>query len=259
MASILPELIIGPLLVGGSTLAARRWGSAVGGLVSAFPAVVGPVLLIVAQERGERFAARAADGTLLGLVALSGFVLVYARLAVRARWGPSLLAGWACAAAAATLVGWVAPGGGVAAGAALATGSLTLAYIAMPRARRGPDAAGSATNDDLVLRMALTALLVACLATAAILVGPLIGGMLTALPVLASVLAVFTHRRGGPDALVALLRGLLVGMSGFVGFCAVVALLIVPLGVGPAFAAATVAAVGLQALGLERRPRPLAT
>lgn len=254
---MLPELIIGPLLVGGATVAARRWGSGVGGLVSAFPAVVGPVLLITAQERGEQFAARAADGTLLGLVALSGFVLVYARVAVRARWGLSLLAGWGCAASVAMLVGWVAGGGGLAAGLAAATGSVTLAYLAMPRVREAPGAGASAASDDLWLRMGLTAVLVVSLATVAVVVGPLVGGMLAALPVLASVLAVFTHRRDGPDAVVALLRGMLAGMAGFMGFCAVVAWLVVPLGIAPAFAAATVTALGLHVLVLERRPRPL--
>jgi hypothetical protein len=46
------ELIIAPGLVGVSTLASRRWGAQVGGLVSAFPAIVGPVLFIAAREHG---------------------------------------------------------------------------------------------------------------------------------------------------------------------------------------------------------------
>ncbi len=74
------ELVIAPILVGGSTLACRWWGARIGGLISAFPAVIGLVLLITAHERGALFTARAANGTLLGLVALSGFVLVYSRL-----------------------------------------------------------------------------------------------------------------------------------------------------------------------------------
>src|SRR6185295_3110480 len=39
------ELVVAPALVGAATLAARRWGQRTGGLVSAFPAIVGPVLL----------------------------------------------------------------------------------------------------------------------------------------------------------------------------------------------------------------------
>jgi len=260
MANILPELIIGPLLVGAATLAARRWGTAIGGLLSAFPAVVGPVLLITAQERGDLFAARAASGTLLGLGALSAFVLIYARVAVRARWGWSLAAGWSAAALIALALGWLDPAGRLAAGLLVATGSLLIAYVAMPRgAGPAPPAVQPAgetrPEDDLRLRMILTAVLVASLASAAMLVGPLVGGILAGLPVLASVLAVFTHRRGGHGAVVGLLRGMVVGMSGFVAFCAVVAASIVALGAGPAFAAAIATAVALQLLLLERAPR----
>lgn len=100
----------------------------------------------------------------------------------------------------------------------------------------------------------VTAVLVAVLAAGAGLLGPFFGGMLAGLPVLASVLAVFTHRRHGPAVLVALLRGMLIGMAGFVGFCAIVSLSIVPAGIGPAFVTATLAAVGLQALVADRPP-----
>src|SRR6185295_4672754 len=92
LAAVVPilQLVVGPMLVGVATLVARRFGPHAGGLVSAFPAIVGPVLLVVALEHGAAFAADAAAGTLLGLVALSGFVLVYARTATRARWPASL-------------------------------------------------------------------------------------------------------------------------------------------------------------------------
>ena len=52
MLKVLVELLVAPLLVGGWTMACRRGGENVGGLLSAFPAVVGPVLLILALERG---------------------------------------------------------------------------------------------------------------------------------------------------------------------------------------------------------------
>jgi hypothetical protein len=81
-----------------------------------------------------------------------------------------------------------------------------------------------------------------------------VGGILAALPALASVLAVFTHRQDGAAAVVALLRGMLSGMAGFVGFCAVIAMLIVPAGTATAFATATLTAIGLQCLlAVERQ------
>ena len=246
MLVALLELVVAPALVGAATLAARRWGEGVGGLVSAFPAIVGPVLLIAAHEHGSAFAAKTASGTLLGLVALSGFALAYGRTARRAGWRASLAAGWATAAAIAVLLGSVEAG--PLAGLVAATLSLLAARRALPRG-----AAARATTTppaprwDLALRMVLTAVLVVSLAAAASRLGPVVGGMLAALPVLASILAVFTHEQRGAEALVFLLRGMLSGMAGFVVFCALVAVLVDRAGVGPTFAAAVLAAVCVQA------------
>jgi hypothetical protein len=253
MARALPELAMASILVGCATLACRRWGPRIGGLIGALPAVVGPVLLITAQDRGAAFTARAANGTLLGITALSAFVLAYSRVADRARWGASLAAGWMSAALVAGLVGWW--GGGLAFpdGLGVATISLGLAYALMPRSAAAVTG-GPLARREVPLRMVLTAALTATLATAAELFGPVIGGMLAALPVLASVLAVFTHRRDGSEAVVALLGGMLSGMTGFVGFCSVVAVLIVPAGAAAAFAAASVTALGLQVLAIVYRP-----
>ncbi|MGZ4279775.1 MAG: hypothetical protein ACXVVU_24290 [Solirubrobacteraceae bacterium] len=246
MLVALLELVVAPALIGASTLAARRWGQGIGGLVSAFPAIVGPVLLIAAHEQGSAFAAQEASGTLLGLVALSGFALAYGRTALRAGWRASLAAGWATAAAIAALLGSVEAG--PLAGLVAATFSLLLARRALPRSAaalaRTP---ALAPRWDLALRMVLTAVLVVSLAAAASRLGPVVGGVLAALPVLASILAVFTHQQHGAQALVFLLRGMLSGMAGFVVFCALVAVLVDRAGVGATFTAAALAAVCVQA------------
>ena len=132
----------------------------------------------------------------------------------------------------------------------MAAAALALACRLLP-----PAAAGSVTTPlryplAVPLRMASAALLVAVLSAAAGAVGALIGGMLAALPVLACVLAVFTHREAGAPAVIGLLRGMLTGMASFVLFCQVIAVSIVPYGIVPAFAAATVIAVAAQALAV---------
>jgi hypothetical protein len=88
--------LLAPLLVAAATLAARRLGPRIGGVVSAFPAIVGPVLLIDLLEHGATFTARAAAGTLLGLVALAAFNAVYGLATGRgASWpAPSGSGGW---------------------------------------------------------------------------------------------------------------------------------------------------------------------
>src|SRR5215210_1571014 len=72
-------IVVAPALVAAATLAARRWGQRIGGLVSAFPAIAFAVLLIDAHEHGAAFASRAASATLLGLLTLSAFVVAFAR------------------------------------------------------------------------------------------------------------------------------------------------------------------------------------
>jgi len=245
--------VLAPLLVGAATLAGRRWDDRLAGLVSAFPAIVGPVLLITAHRHGAPFTAAAANGALLGLVALSGFALVYARAPGRWGWRGSLALAWAAAAALGLLV--AAIGAGSPGGLVAATLSLAAAHRALPAARR-VNVGIAVGRWDLPLRMTLTALLVAFLAAAAGWLGPRAGGILAALPALASVLAVFTHRHGGNAALVALLRGMLAGMAGFVSFCAVISLLVVPAGVSAAFLAATLAALLAQALAVYAQAGP---
>jgi hypothetical protein len=219
-------------------------------VVSAFPAIVGPVLLVEAQTHGAAFAARTANGTLLGLAALSGFAAVYAHVARRAGWAASLAAGWAAAAAIAAVV--AASGAGPLAGPPVAALSLALAYRALPR---GAAATPLVMERDLPLRMALTSLLVLSLIVAADRLGPRVGGVLAALPALASVLVVFTHRRRGAAATSELLRGMLRGMAGFVIFCVLVGMLLGRAGVAGAFPVAALVTVGVQFL-LERGSRP---
>jgi hypothetical protein len=94
--------------------------------------------------------------------------------------------------------------------------------------------------------VALTATLVVSLTWAAGRFGAVAGGILAALPVLASILAAFTHRQLGGDAARVLLRGMLAGMAGFVSFCLLVAALAERAGIAVAFAAATVVALAVQ-------------
>jgi hypothetical protein len=260
MTSTVPELLIAPALVAVSTLAARRWGAGVGGLVSAFPAVVGPVLLIVAQQRGAAFAAGTATGTLLGLVALSAFAVAYSRLSAHARWQTSLMMGWGCSALVATVLAVCGRGLPLPAGLAAAAVSLAIAHRAIPRA--APDELRGTRppvpGRDIPLRVSATVALIVVLTTAVDALGSLIGGILTALPVLASVLAAFTHRDHGPHAVATLLRGMMVGMAGFAGFCALVAVMVVPAGVPMAFGIATCGAVAIQAAALGYSAAPAA-
>jgi hypothetical protein len=238
--------------VGAATVAARRWGQRAGGVVSALPAIVGPVLLIGAERQGTSFAAEAATGTLLGLAALSAFAFVYGRFALRGPWPTSLAAAWLAAAAIGAAVEAVDV---ELVGASLvAVVSLALAYRGLPALRVPLPGAARSQLDD-VARMALTAALILVLAAAAARLGARVGGILAALPVLACILATFAHARHGGAAAVQLLRGMLSGMAGFVVFCAVVAACAVTLGVAATITLAAAAALVTHGLVLSANRR----
>jgi uncharacterized membrane protein (GlpM family) len=247
----MPELVLVAALAAGlagvSTVAADRWGHEIGGILSAFPVIVGPVLLLGAHNHGARFAADAAAATLAGLAALSAFALAYSHAALRWGWAAALGTGWCAAAAAGTLAGRAELGLALAAAAAAAS---------IAAARAGLPAAAQARPSlplpawELPLRMGATALLIVLITLAGNRFGPTVAGVLAALPTLASVLAVFTHARHGPDAALRLLRGTLGGMVAFAAFCVVVGLLVDRAGLAATFALATLAAAVIQLMAL---------
>jgi len=242
------------MLVALATLAGRRWGHGVGGLLSAFPLIVGPVLFVAAERHGTAFAAHAACATLVGLVSVAAFAITYGRAAQRRGWRSSLLTGWA----AAILLG-VAAGGaevGLAGAAAIAVVAIVAARFGLPEAVPPPRV--PSPRGELAVRMLLTAALIVVISLAADQFGPVVAGVLAALPALASVLAVFTHRSYGRQALVHLLRGMTVGLTAFAAFCAVVGGLIDHTGVAIAFTVATLTAMAIQAITIRatiERPR----
>jgi MFS family permease len=234
-----------------STVAAARWGHVIGGVLSAFPLIVGPVLLVAAHRHGTAFAAQTAGATLLGLIATSGFVLAYARSVRHSGWRSSLPLAWLVAALLGALAGQVETG--LLGGLVVATGSLAIALWALPT-RHEPSTAVLVPRWELPLRMALTALLIVGISAAAGQLGPAVAGALAALPTVASVLAVSTHSRHGSEAVLDLLRGMLGGMTAFVMFCTLIGLLVEPAGVAAAFVLATAAAVIVQALSASLSP-----
>ena len=64
---LLLKLILTPLLLGGVTLAGRKFGPTVSGWLVGLPLTSGPVSFFLALEQGTKFAARAARAGLLAV------------------------------------------------------------------------------------------------------------------------------------------------------------------------------------------------
>jgi len=250
------KLTLAPGLVAATTLAGRRWGPRIAGWLGGLPVVVGPILLALAFEQGDAFAAEAAEGSLLGLLSLSAFVLAYAWSARRVGWLPALLVGWAAFAVATIPLETFEPP--VAVGLALVTVCFVLTEVALPRSQAAA-VAPPPPRFDVAVRVACTAALVLTLTALADVLGARLSGMLAAFPVLASVLAGFTHAQAGAAAAADFLRGLVRGLLSFALFCFVVAVLLEDGGVAVAFLAGTAAALAAHAFGhvvaqIPRRP-----
>jgi hypothetical protein len=242
------KLLLAPAFVVGASLIARRFGTHVGGLVGGLPVVAGPILLVYALAHGRGFAAGAAAGTLLGLVSLIAFVLVYAHLAPRLSWGTSMLAGWLAFGAATLVLGALSPPLGVA--LALVAVALAAGLVLLPRGASQAREHAAPPAWDLPLRAASALSLVLALTAVSGWLGPQLSGLLAPFPVITTVLATFTHAQRGIDDLLRLLRGLISGFGAFALFCVALSLSLHHLQTGAAFALATALALLVQGLML---------
>jgi hypothetical protein len=253
MALLAVKLLLAPCFVIGASLTARRYGPRIGGLVGGLPVVAGPILLVYAIAHGRDFAANAAAGTLLGLISLIGFVVVYGRLAGRVSWPVGLLAGWLAFVAGTLLFSTFTASAALALALACGGCAAGLALLPKPRCEPLPQAAPPAW--DLPLRAGCAVTLVLALTAAAGWLGPQLSGLLAPFPVIASVLATFTHSQRGVDEALRLLRGLITGFGAFALFCFTLALSLRALGVTAAFALASGVALLTQSLLLRRALR----
>jgi hypothetical protein len=254
MALLLTKLLLAPLCVIAISMAGRRWGVAAAGLLGGLPAVAGPILLVVTLIHGSAFGATAAAGTLLGLAALTTFVVVYGRLAtLSAGPAPSVLIGWTSFLLCVGFLTLFDPPPGA---SLLVVGAgFAVAMRLLPPPPAHPPLSNVLPWWDLPARGLAALALVVALTTVSGALGPQLSGLLAPFPIITSVLAVFTHAHGGVEQVRVLLRNFLVGFYGYATFCFVLAIGLPSLGVGLAFGLALVSALAVQAVTFVLRSR----
>lgn len=239
------KILLAPALIGVASWIARRWGPNVGGWFVALPLTSGPTLLLLALERGPVFARGACIGALLAIISLSAFALAYSWSAQRLGWTWSSIVGCvaylACSAILSRLFASLTC-------AFLGVSAILGGAIHLIRASPYASRRRSAAAWDIPVRMVLAAAMVWGLTSIAARVGPMVSGLLTPFPIVTTILAAFTHRLDGGHAASQLLRSLLIGLFAFAAFLLVVGTTIEHWTVGAAFAAATVATLGVHAL-----------
>jgi hypothetical protein len=237
------KVLLAPGFVLLASLMGRRFGPRVAGLIGGLPVVAGPILFVYALEHGQRFAGNAANGTLLGLVSLTAFVVVYGHLAGRYSWPVSLLGGWSAFLALTTAFSFVTIS------PPLALALVALVLVIAPSLLPAGEASGSTLRMpswDLPLRAACSIVLVLALTGAASWLGSRVSGLLAPFPVIGSVLVAFAHAQRGRNETLRLLRGLLLGYGGFALFAFTLAELLHPHGIALSFTVAACLAVMCQ-------------
>ena len=250
---LLLKLFLAPLLVVVSTLAGRRWGPSMAGILVGQPVVAGPILFITYLQHGPDFASDAAASSLLGVVSLAAFAVVFSHAARRLGWLTTLATGWTAVLVfdaarsvvhltvldvfAATMVAIVA------------------AMIAMPRSepgRRGERALPSPPSWDLPGRAIATGVLVLTVTTASGALGPDWTGLLAPFPIAISVVTAFVHAQHGHLETARTLAGALMGLLSLSAFCLSVSVLVRHIG-GAAFVMGVAVAVAVQLLALRAK------
>jgi len=288
---VLLRLLLVPALVAGVTLAVRRWGPAVGGWLAGLPIVAGPILVFYALEQGSRFAAAASAATLAGLIGTVAFAIAYAGGAARLPWYACMIIGWTVYAAMIVALHALRPALSVSFVVLVAATLFGRAMLRRVRsaepglrteaaepglrteaAEPGPSHAyvgrvppkadppglptdayvGRVPPRDLITRVIATATLVLVLTGLAARLGPAWSGLLSAFPVLTTIVAVFSHTQRGAAAVVAFLNGYLEAIVGFGLFCLVMARTIERVGLGWSLIAALAAQLGWHAVLVYR-------
>jgi hypothetical protein len=229
------RLALVPAAVWLASLAARRWGHAVSGYLGGLPLIGGPITLFLALDHGPAFAATSALVTLAAILGQAAHLTTFARVGARAPWPVALLSGWTAFVAVAIAVSLLplTP----LAGLALAVAGLLAAWRWLPRIEGDappPRIPAAELRVRLVAAFALAVLIVWSART----FGPVVSGILLSLPVTGSIMPPFTLALYGQGALARLMRGFVVGLSGFTAFFFVVSATLPRWGVVAAFTAA---------------------
>lgn len=246
-AALLTKLFASPLLIGLASLAGKRWGPGLSGLLGGLPLVAAPIVLALWLSEGPAIAHRVALTAPIGVWATMTYLLVFGFASARFRWQVSLLLGWIAYLALAALLHYSALDSQHWLGLAVLPVLLFAATRLLPRALAAPLPV-ELPHHELLARMLAAVALVSLLTWAATLIGPEFTGVFAGAPVAATVIPSFTFAMAGRDPLLRALRGFLSGQMGFAAFFLVFAATMPRLG-ALAWLPATLTGVAVSAVG----------
>ena len=242
------KLLLAPLIIGGASLAGRRWGHGVSGWLIGLPLTSGPVAFIVAISHSDAFAASTVLGTLSGGLPLVAFCLGYAWLALRFDWPIAITGSMLCYAGLTLLMQNIFLPLGIL--FTLVVLVILVGLLLMPKKTQTDETDSKPGKWDIPARIIIGTTFILSLTGIAPFIGPRLTGLLSTIPLYTAILTIFAHRMHGPAEAISVLRGLLFGLFGFAGFYLVLALLLGNTSIGMAFSLAILATLCVQGLSL---------
>ena len=239
------------MLIATASLAGRRWGHAISGWLVGIPFTSGPITLFLFLEHGATFAANAALGSMVGVLATAAFVVEFSSVARR---GAKVVGSFAAGLIAFALIGLAAQDLAIAPLPLYFICAVVLIFAIRLVKDPGPTASVALPRWDLPARMVLATVLVLAITGSATALGPRLSGLLATIPLYASILAGFGFQLVGRDAAIRVWRGLLFGLFGFGAFYLALAAGLESLGIG-AFVVAIGAAIAMQLITLRAMRR----
>lgn len=241
MNSFLIKIIVMPLVIAMVTQISRKWGNAVGGIVASLPWVAGPIIFFITLEQGIDFAMSTIPGVMIGLISWLTFCLAYVTVGRRYNAAWSLLSGYISYLLTGALLNNLTSviGLNVWMIAAILLMLGTLYIFPTP----GPIKAKAVKTlkYDIPLRMIMITAFVVGITFFADKMGPTWSGILTPFPIMTAVLAIFTHYSQGIEGTILILKGLLLGIFGFVAFMYLLVHTLPVVSIGQAFLISSVA------------------
>jgi hypothetical protein len=244
------KLAVAPLAVWLASIASRRYGHVIGGIMSGFPMIAAPVTAAVLIDQSAQTVSKIAYASVSSLPATLAFIIAFAWVAKFGRvW-------WVCLSVAAVSFFLMA--------ALLQVLSLPLlasivlgcivpwlgAYL-LPT-RLSPNTLPIIPRIELLLRILGAAVMASVLIIGAASAPAWVSGLLIAWPITGSILPAFTQRLSGPQATIALLFGFSRGLVGFSIFFAVLGWMLEIASKPTAYCTALAAAVLVAALLVKR-------
>lgn len=248
MNILLLKLILAPVIIGSASLAGRKWGSAVSGWLVGLPLTSGPVAFLLAISHDKVFAYEAVRGVLSGGFSLVAYALAYAWTAKRFNWVTSLAVSVVVFAGMTMLMQnfiiiELVP-------LFFAVFIIILLGVRLMPKFTPVEVTEAPGKWDIPARILVGTSFILFVTAIAPYIGARLTGLLTTIPLYASILTVFSHRHQGEAGANGVLRGLLLGLFSFAGFYLVLGLLIRDTSLFTSFGLATLTALVMQGMSL---------